>query len=64
MLPIKRTMGKPKTTWINLIRKEMTALSINFSLQNFKQILTLANDRATWNKIVDRAMSQQDEKRN
>ena len=35
MIPIKKkTRGKPKTTWINLIRKEMAALNINFSLQN------------------------------
>ena len=63
MIPIKRTTGKLKTTWIKLIRKEMAALNINFSLQNFNHILTLANDRATWNN-TDRAMSQQDEKRN
>ena len=64
VIPIKRPRGKPNATWVNLIRKEMAALNINFYLQNFNQILTLANDRAAWNNLVDRTMSQQDKKRN
>ena len=58
LLPIKRPRGKPKTTWISMIKKEMKALNIDFSLPNLNQVVALARDRTKWNSLVGRAMSK------
>lgn len=57
MLPVKRPRGKPKTTWVSLIRKELAEINIDFCINNMSHVVTLANDRAVWNSLVGCAMS-------
>ena len=57
MLPVKRPRGKPKTTWVSLVRRELAEINIDFCIKNMSHVVTLANDRAVWNSLVCCAMS-------
>ena len=49
---VKRPRGKPKTTWLGAVQKELHKL--NLTLDNAKEI---AQERQKWTDIVDGAMS-------
>ena len=63
MLLVKRPRGKPKTTWLSLVRKEMETLRVDFCLQNLSHVVALANDRAARDSLVGCARSLRDVKR-
>ena len=48
---VKRPRGKPKTTWLGAIQKELHEL--NLTLENAKEI---AQERQKWTDIVDGTM--------
>ena len=49
---VKRPRGKPKTTWLGAVQKELHEL--NLTLDNAKEI---AQERQKWTDIVDGAIS-------
>ena len=49
---VKRPRGKPKTTWLGAVQKELHKL--NLTLENAKEI---AQERQKWTDIVDGTMS-------
>jgi len=55
---VKRPRGKPKTTWISLIKNELK--NIGKTLETATEI---ASDRYKWNDMIDGAMSNSDELR-
>ena len=49
---VKRPRGKPKTTWLGSVEKELRELNLNFANAKEK-----AQERQIWANIVDGAMS-------
>ena len=53
--PVKRPRGKPKTTWIASVEKELREMNLNFQTAN-----ELALERQNWRSTVDGAVSNSD----
>ena len=49
---VKRPRGKPKTTWIASVEKELREMNLNFQTAN-----ELAQERPDWRDTVDGAVS-------
>jgi len=58
--PVKRPRGKPKTTWISAIQKELKEIQTDLTIEKATE---LAQDRQIWRDIVDGAVSNTDDKR-
>ena len=58
--PVKRPIGRPKTTWLDITMKELKNMT-NIPLTkdnaaNLKHLETLCSDRKLWRKVVDSMM--------
>ena len=54
---VKRPVGKPKSTWVGLVAKELSAIDITLNAKSLDEIIKLADNREAWRRIVGRAMS-------
>ena len=50
--PVKKPRGKPKTTWMSLIQKELKQLNLTLMSATEKVM-----DRTVWNEVIEGAMS-------
>ena len=48
---VKRPRGKPKTTWIQTINKDLKQLKLNTA--ETREVRELATDRKRWNLIIE-----------
>ena len=56
--PVNRPRGRPKTTWISLVTKELKEMNIELTYDSLHEVVELANDRNAWRNLVGRAMSK------
>ena len=56
--PVNRPRGRPKTTWISLVTKELKEMNIELTYDSLHEVVELANDRNAWRNLVGRAMSR------
>ena len=53
--PVRRPRGKPKTTWLSIMKKDLETADIDNT--NIEHVTKIANDRAAWKEMCRRAMS-------
>ena len=60
---VKRPQGRPKTTWMQTVRQDLTSIGIKLDLskeeQTLKGLSDLTHDRKNWGGIVRRAVQYQ-----
>ena len=61
---VKRPVGKPKTTWLSVIKTDLESADINIDKSlDLSHVTNLANDRVAWKDLCRRVMSAKDGKR-
>ena len=59
----KRPQGRPKTTWMQTVRQDLTSIGIKLDLskeaQTLKRLSDLTHDRKNWRGIVRRVVQYQ-----
>ena len=57
---VKRPQGRPKTTWMQTVRQDLTSIGIKLDLskeaQTLKRLSELTHDRKNWRGIVRRVV--------
>ena len=62
---VKRPVGKPKTTWLSVVKTDLENADINIINKSLdlSHVTDLANDRVAWKDVCRRVMSANDGKR-
>ena len=60
--PVKRPRGKPKTTWISVVNKDLEIVQNNMKInsETLEHYSKLAENRKEWSAMIGRAMSAGD----
>ena len=62
LTPHNKPIGRPPTTWLHIVKKDLQTININLNLKNKQEtlntLITLTKERLVWRAVVDMLMKE------